>query len=68
MNIQQLTASEKIMLVEQLWDSVRAESQSVPLSIEQKQLLDARLELMNLDGELGDTWESVLQRVTRNDR
>lgn len=66
MNIQQLTASEKIMLVEQLWDSVRAESLSSPLTDEQKQLLDSRLQALELDGESGDSWTNVLQRVTRN--
>lgn len=66
MNIQQLTTSEKIMLVEQLWDSVRAESQTTPLTNEQQQLLDTRLQAMELDGDLGASWEDVLQRVTRN--
>ncbi len=66
MNIQQLSASEKIILVEQLWDSVRADSFAEPLSIEQQQLLDARLEALELDGQLGDSWVSVLQRVTKN--
>lgn len=66
MNIQQLTASEKIMLVEELWDSVRAESLSIPLTDEQKQLLDSRLQALELDGESGEAWTEVLQRVTRN--
>jgi putative addiction module component (TIGR02574 family) len=66
MNIQQLTTSEKIILVEQLWDSVRAESLAAPLSNDQRQLLDSRLEALELDGESGTTWEDVLQRVTRN--
>jgi hypothetical protein len=35
MNIQQLTLSEKIILAEQLWDSVRAESQAQLLSNEE---------------------------------
>lgn len=64
MNIQQLTLSEKIILAEQLWDSVRAESQAQPLSSEQKQLLDSRLEALELDGELGDSWSDVFKRVT----
>lgn len=66
MNIQQLTTSEKIMLVEQLWDSVRADSLAVPLSQDQQQLLDERLNALELDGESGSSWEEVLQRFTRN--
>jgi putative addiction module component (TIGR02574 family) len=64
MNIQQLTASEKIILVEQLWDSVRAESNTIPLTVEQQQLLDLRLSAMETDGETGDSWEQVLARVS----
>jgi putative addiction module component (TIGR02574 family) len=66
MNIQQLTTSEKIMLVEQLWDSVRAESQTTPLTNDQQQLLDERLQALEVDGDLGANWEDVLHRVTRN--
>lgn len=64
MNLQQLTLSEKIILVEQLWDSVRAEAQAQPLSSEQQQLLDTRLDALELDGELGDSWSDVFKRVT----
>lgn len=64
MNIQQLTASEKIILVEQLWDSVRAESNTIPLTAEQQQLLDLRLSAIEMDGETGDSWEQVLARVS----
>jgi putative addiction module component (TIGR02574 family) len=64
MNIQQLTASEKIILVEQLWDSVRAESNTIPLTVEQQQLLDLRLSAMETDGETGYSWEQVLARVS----
>lgn len=66
MNIQQLTLSEKIILAERLWDSVRAESQAQPLSSEQKQLLDTRLDALELDGEFGDSWSDVFRRVTQH--
>lgn len=66
MNIQELTASEKIILVEQLWDSVRAESSTIPLTAEQQQLLDLRLRALETDSETGDTWEQVLARVSGN--
>jgi putative addiction module component (TIGR02574 family) len=66
MNIQQLTTSEKIILVEQLWDSLRADSRSIPLTDNQRQLLEARLHALELDGETGGTWEEVLARVTGN--
>lgn len=65
MNIQQLSTSEKILLIEDLWESVRAESDNSPLTEAQKLELDKRLAAFELDGELGDTWENVRDRITK---
>jgi hypothetical protein len=66
MNIQQLSTSEKILLIEDLWESVRAESDNSPLTDAQKLELDKRLAAFELDGELGDTWEDVRDRITKS--
>ncbi len=65
MNIQQLSTSEKILLIEDLWESVRAESDHSPLTEAQKLELDRRLTAFELDGDLGDTWENVRNRITK---
>jgi putative addiction module component (TIGR02574 family) len=65
MNIQQLTVSEKIILAERLWDSVHQQSLVELLTDDQKKLLDSRLDSLEVDGELGDSWSSVLKRVTQ---
>lgn len=63
MNIQSLGVSERIMLAEQLWDSVRTKSDEIKVSKELVELLDDRLAELTSDGELGDTWENVKSRI-----
>ena len=42
MNINELTAAEKILLAEELWDSVAIDAELLPLTEDQKSELDAR--------------------------
>jgi len=63
MNIQELTTSEKILLAEQLWESVRAEADNSLLTEVQKTELDARLTAFELDQDAGDSWGEVKQRI-----
>lgn len=64
MNIQSLSAPERILLAEELWDSVRAESSGLELTAEQIELLDSRLAALEADGEVGDSWANVKSRIT----
>ncbi len=64
MNIQSLSISERILLAEQLWDSVRARSNDIQISDELIQLLDDRLADLATDGDMGDSWENVKGRIT----
>lgn len=63
MDIQSLSTPERILLAEQLWDSVRTESDEIELSPEQIALLESRLQ--TLDGESGDSWVNVKARITK---
>ncbi len=63
MNIQQLNTDEKIQLAEQLWESVRVEAGNSELTSLECQELDKRLLAMELDGELGQSWDVVKQRI-----
>ncbi len=63
MDIQSLSTQERIKLAEQLWDSVRDKSDEIEATPEQIKLLESRLEALNSDGVLGDTWENVKARV-----
>ncbi len=58
-----LTPDERIQLAEDLWDSLAAEPTAVPLTTAQAQELDRRLEAYRRDGDPGQPWEDVLDRV-----
>jgi len=51
--LKNLPISEKIQLVEDLWDSIVSEQDAVPLTAEQKAELDKRLDSFEIDGDLG---------------
>jgi len=63
MDIHSLSTSERILLAEQLWDSVHDKSDEITLTPEQKELLEARLAAYEEDGDPGDTWENVRARI-----
>jgi putative addiction module component (TIGR02574 family) len=65
MNIQELSTSERILLAEQLWDSVRTQADEIELTADQLQLLEDRLAALEADGELGDSWQEVKTRVMK---
>ena len=64
-DIAQLSISERIQLAEDLWDSIVAESNTnkFPLSEDQKQELDRRLEIYHQNPSQGSTWEEVKQKL-----
>lgn len=66
MDIQSLSSPERILLAEQLWESVRTESNSLSLTELQVQVLESRLAALAADGDLGDSWDSVKKRVLAN--
>jgi putative addiction module component (TIGR02574 family) len=66
MDIHSLSTSERILLAEELWDSVHDKSDEIELSAEQIKLLEARLAAYDTDGESGDSWENVRARIQSN--
>ncbi len=66
MNIQELSVSEKILLAEEIWDSVASEEKMIPLTDAQKAELNARLARYSVDPEAGDSWENVRNRISNS--
>lgn len=64
MKLQELTPSEKILLAEELWDSVVSDEHLFPITEEQKKELDARLANYSIDPDAGDSWENVRKRIS----
>jgi len=65
MNLQDLSVSEKILLAEEIWDSVASDEQMIALTDEQKAELDIRLASYSIDPESGDDWENVRNRISK---
>jgi putative addiction module component (TIGR02574 family) len=66
MDIQSLSTPERILLAEQLWDSVRDKSDEIEITPKQIKLLESRLAALEADGESGDSWSNVKARVTKS--
>jgi len=59
----ELSTSERIQLVEDLWDSILAVPESVQLTEAQKQELDRRLDAYHQNPDAGSPWELVRERI-----
>ena len=62
-DISELSVSERLQLVEDLWDSILITPDEVPLNDQQKQELDRRLEMHRQNPNQGSTWQSVKERL-----
>jgi putative addiction module component (TIGR02574 family) len=62
-SLEGLSVAERMLLVEQIWDSIAAEQESLPLTQAQKDELDRRLAAYEADPTAGSTWEEVKARL-----
>ena len=60
-----LPVSERVRLVEAIWDSVSAVPEALPLTQWQKDELDRRLAEFEADPDSGATLEEVFARIRR---
>ena len=58
-----LTPDERIQLAEDLWDSLDDRPEVLPLTDGQAREIDRRLEAYRRDGDPGQPWEAVLDRI-----
>tara|TARA_R110002073_G_C9259522_1_gene563303 strand:+ start:86 stop:295 length:210 start_codon:yes stop_codon:yes gene_type:complete len=58
-----LPISEKIQLVEDLWDSIASEQEAMILTPEQKSELDDRLNSFEIDGNIGRPFKKALDEI-----
>ena len=59
----ELSISERIQLVEDIWDTIAAKADSVELREEEKKIIDERLEAYHQNPDLGSPWEDVFKRI-----
>jgi len=63
LDLSSLTPDEKLELIDDLWGSLRPED--FALTAEQQTELDRRLELLDRDGPVGNSWEDVRAKMSR---
>ena len=57
--IEQLSLAERILIVEEIWDSIVAEQASLPVTSAQQAELDRRLNAHRASPGQGASWEDV---------
>lgn len=62
-DIASLSPEERLRLLGELWESLSARSEAIPLTNAQREQLDRRLEELDQDGPGGIPWEEVLPRL-----
>ena len=64
-DILQLTVAERIQLAEDIWDSVAAFPESVPLTDAQKEELDRRLQAHAQNPNEGISWDELKEKLRK---
>ncbi len=64
LGIDRLSLAERILLVEEIWDSIAAEAQGVEVPQTHKDELDRRIEAYREDPSAGSSWDEVKERLT----
>jgi putative addiction module component (TIGR02574 family) len=63
--ISKLSVSERIQLVEDIWDTIASEPDAVPLNAEQRAILDIRIDEQQANPGVGRPWSDVRERILR---
>ncbi len=66
-DVLELSVSERIQLVEDIWDSIAKAPMPAPLSEAQREELDRRLEAHRRNPTSGSTWAEVKRRVAASE-
>jgi putative addiction module component (TIGR02574 family) len=62
-NIKKLSIAERILIVEDIWDSIISSKEDFPISDEQRRELDLRLEAYYKNPNEGKSWEEVRKKI-----
>ena len=65
-DILQMSVAERIQLVEDIWDSIVADPESLPLTDAQRQELDRRLEMYAQNPDEGIPWDELKEKVRKS--
>jgi putative addiction module component (TIGR02574 family) len=65
LGLDRLSLAERILLVEELWDSIAAEVEALDVPQSHKDELDRRLAAYDADPHAGASWEEVKARLQK---
>jgi putative addiction module component (TIGR02574 family) len=65
LGIDRLSLAERILLVEEIWDSIAAEAEALEVPQSHKDELDRRLAAFHADPQAGSSWEDVKSRLQK---
>ncbi len=58
-----LSIPERIQLVEDIWDTIASETESIELTENEKKIIDERLEAYHKNPDEGSPWDDVYKRI-----
>ncbi|MFH1898698.1 MAG: addiction module protein [Candidatus Desantisbacteria bacterium] len=61
-----LSIPERIVLVEDLWDSIAAKAEAIELTDKEKQVIDQRIEAYHCNPNAVSPWNEVYKRIVKN--
>jgi putative addiction module component (TIGR02574 family) len=62
-SIKQLSVAERVRLAQDIWETLQPTAEELPLTEEQRQLVDRRLEEHRRDPHSAIPWEQVKARI-----
>ena len=62
-DIASLSPEQRLQLLEQIWDSLATNPESVPVTAAQREELERRLDVLDREGPVGIPWDDVVRRV-----
>jgi putative addiction module component (TIGR02574 family) len=63
LGIDQMTVAQRILLVEEIWDSIEVDHSRIPLTDAQRQDLQRRVAAYEANPTTGSSWEEVKARL-----
>ena len=62
-DLNSLTVEERLRLIDELWESLSASPDQLPVTDTQREELDHRLDRIEAEGATGIPWSEVLRRI-----
>jgi putative addiction module component (TIGR02574 family) len=68
MDISELSRDEQFQLLDQLWDHLGRDPKALPLTDEQREELDRRLDALEGEGPVGIPWDELIAQIRARSR